>query len=160
MLIYDGGGRRAVLALKHGDRIDMARPLARWMARSGSDLLHKADVIVPVPLHWRRFVKRRYNQSAELARCLSDISGVPCVPDLLMRTKATSSQDGLNRIERHENQRDVFAVNNRRYIPKRVILIDDVMTTGATLCACAEVLRNNGVQKIDVLVLARVARDV
>jgi len=138
----------------------MARPLARWMARSGSDLLHKADVIVPVPLHWRRFVKRRYNQSAELARCLSDISGVPCVPDLLMRTKATSSQDGLNRIERHENQRDVFAVNNRRYIPKRVILIDDVMTTGATLCACAEVLRNNGVQKIDVLVLARVARDV
>ena len=159
-VIYAGGGRRAVLSLKHGDRLDMARPLAEWMARSGDDLLRAADVVVPVPLHWRRLFKRKFNQSAELAYHVSKISGRPYIPDLLVRNKSTPSQDGLTRIERHENQSGVFSVHKRRTVPKSVLLVDDVMTTGATLSACAETLRAAGAERIDALVLARVARDV
>ena len=158
-VVYSGGGRRAVLGLKHGDRLDMARPLAEWMARSGGDLLEQADVITPVPLHWRRLFRRRYNQSVELARCLAEISGKPYIPDLLLRTKATPSQDGLTRAQRHENQRGVFRHNPRQPLAKNILLIDDVMTTGATLSACAETLRTAGAERIDALVLARVARD-
>jgi len=158
--IYAGRGRRAVLSLKHGDRLDMGRPLAEWMARSGGELLDEADVIVPVPLHWRRMFKRKYNQSAELAWHLSKISGVSYIPDLLVRDRATPTQDGLTREERHENQRGVFSVHKRRAVPKNIVLIDDVMTTGATLSACAETLRKAGADRIDALVLARVARDV
>ncbi len=159
-VIYAGGGRRAVLSLKHGDRLDMGKPLAEWMARSGGELLRQADAIVPVPLHWRRFFKRKFNQSAELAWHLSRISGTLYIPDLLVRNKATPSQDGLTREERHENQRGVFSVHKRREVPKNILLIDDVMTTGATLSACAETLRMAGSERIDALVLARVARDV
>ena len=159
-VIYAGGGRRAVLSLKHGDRLDMARPLAEWMARFGDDLLGQADAIVPVPLHWRRLFKRKFNQSAELARHLSAISGRQYIPDLLVRDRFTPSQDGLTRDERHENQRGVFSVHKRRETPKNILLVDDVMTTGATLSACAETLRAAGAERIDALVLARVARDV
>ena len=158
-VIYAGGGRRVVLGLKHGDRLDMAKPLAEWMARAAGDLLEQADTITPVPLHWRRLVKRKFNQSAELARELSVISGTMVMPDLLVRNKRTASQDGLSRAERHENQRCVFTVHKRRTVPKNVLLIDDVMTTGATLSACAETLRAAGAERIDALVLARVARD-
>lgn len=158
-VIYAGGGRRVVLSLKHGDRLDLARPLAEWMARSGDELFDKADVIAPVPLHWRRLFKRKFNQSAELARHLSAISGIEYVPDLLIRNKPTPSQDGLTRAERHENQRGVFSLHKHRDVPKNVLLIDDVMTTGATLSACAEALRAAGAERIDALVLARVARD-
>ena len=158
-VVYSGGGRRAVLGLKHGDRLDMARPLAEWMARSGVDLLERADVITPVPLHWGRLFRRRYNQSAELARCLADITGKPYIPDLLFRNKATRSQDGLTRAARYENQRGVFRINARHPPAKNILLIDDVMTTGATISACAETLRAAGSERIDALVLARVARD-
>ena len=159
-VIYSGGGRRAVLSLKHGDRLDMAKPLAEWMARSGGGILNGADAIVPVPLHWRRLFKRKFNQSAELAWHLSKISGTPCIPDLLVRDRSTPTQDGLTREERHENQCGVFAVHKRRKLPKKIVLVDDVMTTGATLSACAETLRAAGAERIDALVLARVARDV
>ena len=117
-VIYAGGGRRAVLSLKHGDRLDMAKPLAEWMARSAGNLLGQADVITPVPLHWRRLFKRKSNQSAELARELSTITSTSVVPDLLVRNKFTASQDGLSRVERHENQHGVFAVHKRRKVPK------------------------------------------
>lgn len=157
-VVYNGGGRRVVLSLKHGDRLDMVKPLANWMARSGDELLQRADIIVPVPLHWRRLLKRKYNQSAELARQLSKISGVPDVPDLLIRNTATPSQDGLNRTERYENQRGVFEIRKHRKVAKNVLLIDDVMTTGATLSVCADALRFAGAERIDALVLARVAQ--
>ncbi len=159
-MIYSGGGRRVVLGLKHGDRLDMAKPLAEWMARSAGGILRQADVIVPVPLHWRRLFKRRFNQSAELAWHLSKVSDTPCIPDLLVRDRSTPTQDGLTREERQENQHGVFSVHKRRNVPKTVLLVDDVMTTGATLSACAETLRAAGVERIDALVLARVARDV
>ncbi|MGE4610297.1 MAG: ComF family protein [Paracoccaceae bacterium] len=158
-VIYDGGGRRVTLALKHGDRLDMAGPLAGWMDRAGRNLLQRAGVIAPVPLHCRRLLKRQYNQSAELARHPSALSSTPTIPDLLIRTKATSIQDSLTRAERLENQRGAFAVHNRRQVQQNILLIDDVMTTGATLSACARALRTASAQRIDVLVFVRVARD-
>ena len=158
-LLYAGAGRRMVLALKHGDRLDMVRPLAAWMARAGRTLLAEADVVAPVPLHWRRLVMRRYNQSAELARRLGRDAGRPVVPDLLARRRATSPQSG-GRDGRAANQAGAFAIAPRHaglVAGKRVLLVDDVLTSGATLSACADTLRAAGAAGVDALALARVA---
>ena len=159
-VIYSGAGRRVVLALKHADRLDMVRPLAGWMAAAGRELLAEADLIAPVPLHWRRLLKRRYNQSAELARRLARISGRPAVPDLILRRRATIPQEAMNRAARAANQAGAFAVNRRHAEAvrgKAVLVIDDVLTSGATLSACADCLRAEGAARVDVLTLARVA---
>lgn len=158
-VLYAGAGRRMVLALKHGDRLDMVQPLAAWMARAGRSLLADADLVAPVPLHWRRLVMRRYNQSAELARRLGRDNGRTVVPDLLTRRRATAPQSG-GRDSRTANQAGAFAVTPRhaaRLAGARVLLVDDVLTTGATLSACADALRAGGATGIDVLALARVA---
>jgi ComF family protein len=161
-MLYSGAGRRMVLQLKHGDRLDMVPPLAAWMATAGAAQLQRADLIAPVPLHWRRLIRRRYNQSAELARRLARLSGKPAVVDLLTRRRPTIPQEGMNRASRAANQEGAFAVN-RRHIGRlsggSVLLIDDVLTSGATLSNCAETLRKAGAARIDVLVLARVALD-
>jgi ComF family protein len=161
-VLYRGAGRRVVLALKHGDRLDMVRPLAGWMARAGHDLVREADLIAPVPLHWRRLLMRRYNQSAELARRLARLSGRPAVVDLLTRRRATTPQEGMGRAARAANQAGAFAVNPRRaerLAGRRLLLVDDVMTTGATVAACARAAIKAGAAAVDVLVLARVLRD-
>jgi len=158
-LLYSGAGRRMVLALKHGDRLDMVRPLAAWMSRAGRPLLAEADIVAPVPLNWRRLVMRRYNQSAELARQLGRETGRTVVPDLLTRRRATSPQAG-GRDDRARNQAGAFAVTPRHAAAlagRRVLLVDDVLTSGATLSACADTLRAGGAAGIDVLALARVA---
>jgi ComF family protein len=161
-VLYQGGGRKLVLALKHGDRMDLAWPLAQWMARAGEDLTAKADLIAPVPLHRWRLLRRRYNQSAELARHVGALAGRPVLPDLLIRQRMTPSQDGLDRAARLQNQSGAFAVNPRfsaRIAGKRLLLVDDVLTTGATLSCCAETCLQAGAEQVDVLVLARVAKD-
>jgi ComF family protein len=160
VFLYDGAGRRMVLQLKHADRLDMVPPLAGWMATTGAALIAGADIIAPVPLHWRRLIRRRYNQSAELARRLSRITGKPALADLLVRDRQTSPQEGMNRAARAANQEGAFAVRPRhaaRVAGRSVLLIDDVLTSGATLSNCAETLRAAGAARIDVLVLARVA---
>ncbi len=160
-VLYDGTGRRVALALKHGDRLDLAKPLARWMARAGRDLIAEAEVVAPVPLHWSRLVRRQFNQAAELARQRAISGKAVLVPDLLVRTRATRLQDGMDREERFDNQRDAFAVRERRVPAVRdrtVLLVDDVLTSGATLSGCAEALRQAGARNVNVLVLARVAR--
>lgn len=159
-ILYHGAGRRMVLALKHGDRLDMVGALAGWMARAGADHLARADVIAPVPLHWRRLLRRRFNQSAELARHLGRMSGKPVVPDLMMRHRATPTQEKRTRDERARNLAGAIAVTPKRSAAvagRAVLVIDDVLTSGATLSGCAEALRAAGAARVDVLVLARVA---
>ncbi len=160
-VIYAEGGRKMVLALKRGDRLDLAPALARWMHSPAKPLLKRADIIAPVPLHRWRLLRRKFNQSAELARHLARFSGQYCLPDLINRQRRTPSQDGLNRAERMDNQRGAFRIS-KRHMPalkgKSVLLVDDVMTTGATLSACAEALFAAGASNVDVIVLARVER--
>ena len=159
-VLYAGPARRVVLAFKHGDRLDMRDTLAEWMLPAGQPLLDRADLIAPVPLHWRRMLRRRYNQSAELARALARRTGRALVVDLLRRARFTTPQEGLDRHARAANQSGAFAVAPRhaaRVAGRSVLLVDDVLTTGATLSACAEALRAAGAARVDVLALARVA---
>ncbi len=147
-----------ILSLKHADRPDLAQPLATWLGRIASNFVDKVDMVAPVPLHWRRFYHRRYNQSAEIARHLAKGTRLTYVPDLLIRTRKTIPQEGMTREERYLNQAGAFAMSDHDVRGKSILLIDDVMTSGATLSACAEVLRASGADHINVLVLARVAR--
>lgn len=160
-LAYDDASRPLVLAFKHGDRLEGAGLFAAWMARAGAELLADCDRIAPVPLHWTRLFARRYNQAALLALRLGRKSGAAVAPDLLVRTRRTQSQGGLGRSARRENIRGAFRVHRRH--PEtvrgaRILLVDDVMTTGATLDACARALLRAGAASVDVLCLARVIR--
>jgi len=159
-LVYDEGCRGLILAFKHGDRTDLASLFGRWLARAGTELLADADYLVPVPLHRWRLFRRRYNQAALLAHALSRESGIPVLPDLLARRRATPSQGGLGRRGRARNVAGAFALGRRGagLVPGRsILLVDDVHTTGATLAECARLLGRAGAAKIEVLTLARVA---
>ncbi|MEM1345586.1 MAG: ComF family protein [Pseudomonadota bacterium] len=161
--LYEGSGRTLVLALKRGDRLDLAPLLAAWMARARPGLAEAADLIVPVPLHWRRLLSRRYNQSAELARALARHTGnrSALAPRLLRRIRATPSQDGLGPAERQANLAGAIALPKgaeQRLAGRRVLLIDDVLTTGATLTACTHALLDGGAARVDVAVAALVER--
>ncbi len=161
VLVYDDASRALVLAFKHADRTDAAPAFSRWLARAGGDLLADADAIVPVPLHRRRLLVRRYNQAALLALALGRLAGKPVAVDALRRTRATPSQGRLGRGQRERNVRGAFAVSdNRRDLidGKRMLLVDDVLTTGATLSACARALLHGGAAQVDALTLARVTR--
>jgi ComF family protein len=131
------------------------------MARAGAELIAEADLVAPVPLHWRRLVTRRYNQALLLARNLTRDQPVKLAPDLLLRSRWTGSQTGRAAKERRRNVREAFAIHPRwraRTKGKTVLLIDDVLTTGATVEACARALQRAGARHVDVLTLARVVR--
>jgi len=159
---YDDASRPLLLGFKHGDRTEAAGPFAAWMARSGAELLAEAELVAPVPLHWRRLIARRYNQAALLSQALARRGGLTAVPDLLRRRRATPSQGRLSRAERQRNVAGAFAVNPAReelLAGRRLLLVDDVMTTGATVSACARAALKAGAAGVDVLVLARALRD-
>ncbi|WP_115733662.1 ComF family protein [Aminobacter aminovorans] len=150
---YTGIARRMVQGLKFHDRTDLAPWMARWMLRAGAELVADAEVVVPVPLHWRRFFWRQYNQSAELARAIASLSGVPFAP------MAVRQQIGLGLREREDNVRAAFVVPPEAEIDvrgRRVLVIDDVYTTGATVAAVTRALRKGGAGAVDVLTFARV----
>lgn len=156
---YDGVARRLVQGLKFRDRTDLAPWMARWMARAGAELLDDADMIVPVPLHRRRFLLRRFNQAAELGRAIALRAGLAFEPELVLRARSTRQQVGLGLAERRSNVRGAFAVPpGRRALVKgrRVLVVDDVYTTGATVSAVARALVRAGAEAVDVLTFARV----
>lgn len=159
-LVYEGLGRSLILRFKHGDRLEGVGSFGRWMAKAGREVLQDADLVVPVPVHRWRLLKRGYNQAALLARAAATNAGRRAAVDLLVRRRATGSQQGLSAEARRENvTAAVFAVNplwRTRLHGRRVVLVDDVLTTGATLEGCARVLERGGALGIDVLVLARV----
>lgn len=158
---YDGIGRRLVLSLKHADRLDTTRTLASWMLVAGGDLVTPQSLLVPVPLHWRRLLERKYNQSSELCHGIAALSGARAIPDALHRDRATPFLRGMTRDERQAALKDALSVNPARAEALRgadVVLVDDVLTTGSTLNAATQVLRAAGVARVSVLVLARVAR--
>ena len=156
---YDEVAKVLVHALKYQDRTDLAPTMGRWMARAGRDLLEEADVLIPVPLHWRRGWSRRYNQSGALARIIAHHAGVPVAADALRRVRPTQQQVGLSRTDRARNVQGAFKVASDRTAHvqgRRVILIDDVLTSGATVDACARALLRARAAQVDVLVFARV----
>ena len=157
-LRYDDQARRIILPLKYGDRVELAAALAQHMARAGAALLRDADILVPVPLHRRRLLARRYNQSALLAHAVGRLSGRAVVADGLRRTRATQPLAGLTRRERAQVVAGAFTVRPGREAAiagRRVVLIDDVLTSGATAGACARALLAGGAARVDLLVGAR-----
>ncbi|MDU9004266.1 ComF family protein [Sedimentitalea todarodis] len=161
-LVYEGRARQMVLALKHGDRPEIARPAGRWMAHAARSILVPETVVVPVPLHWSRFLKRRYNQSALLAQSLAQELRIDVCPDLLRRTKRTAMLEGKTPEQRFATLEGAIQVNpdrKEKLQGRTALLIDDVMTTGATLSACTLACRANGAKDVRVLTLARVAKD-
>ncbi len=156
---YDDIARAMVHALKYGDRIDLAPTMGRWMARAGRELLADADALIPVPLHWRRLWARRFNQSALLAQAISRETGVAVADSALKRVKATAQQVGLSQSERAENVQGAFRVPPDRKAEvagRSVVLVDDVLTSGATSDACARALLRAGARNVDLVVFARV----
>ena len=157
---YDDVARTLMHALKYQDRTDLAPAMGRWMARAGRELLDEADVLVPVPLHWRRGWSRRYNQSGALARVIERQTGVKLASEALRRVRPTEQQIGLSRPERASNVQGAFKVapdrSSRDSTGRRVVLVDDVLTSGATVDACARALLRAKAAPVDVLVFARV----
>jgi ComF family protein len=159
---YEGDSRRLITGYKYHDRTLATPMFARWLARAGAAQLAQAEVIVPVPLHPWRLLRRRYNQSALLAAALGRLCDKPVQADALRRTRHTTPQAGLTREQRLRNVEDAFAITLRRQpaiAGRRVLLVDDVLTTGATLDACTQALKRAGAQEIYVLVLARTTLD-
>lgn len=156
---YGGVARRLVQGLKFRDRTDLAPWMARWMLRAGGEILPEADLVVPVPLHRSRFFSRRFNQSAELARAVARLACIDYMPEALVRTRRTRQQVGLRASEREANVRGAFVVPDAHrpaIRARRVVLVDDVYTTGATVAAASRVLKRAGAREVDVLTFARV----
>ncbi|WP_417496772.1 ComF family protein [Maricaulis sp.] len=158
-LVYGDVSRQLVLGFKNGGRREMIDQFGAWMARAGASCLSGADYILPVPLHWRRLLTRRYNQSALLGQALSRQTGIPMRAGWLLRSRATPSQAGKSVLSRRRNMAGAFRIAPGHGLDGRhVVLVDDVFTTGATASACARQLRRAGAALVTVVTLCRVVR--
>lgn len=158
---YSGTGRELILALKHADRLDLVRPMAKWLARAAQPLLSPTTLIAPIPLHRWRLVKRRYNQAALLAQGLANEVRLPVCVDLFIRLRPTPSQKGRDRATRIANLKDAIGVHPARrsiLCGRDLLIVDDVMTSGATLEAATRAARDAGANRVCILTLARVAK--
>lgn len=159
VFVYDEASRQLVTHFKFGDGLEAVPTFGRWMARAGADLLSEADILVPVPLHWRRLVARRFNQAAVLAAAIERETALPVAVDALVRARATRHQVGLSERARARNVAGAFRLGPRGRVQvegRRVVLVDDVLTSGATVEACAKALLRGGAAAVDVLTLGRV----
>jgi len=157
--LYDEHSRDLILQFKHADRLDLARLFSLWLSRSAAELIEDSDVVVPVPMHPLRLIRRRYNQAAEIARPLARQAGLPYWPGALKRRRAGESQAGKSASGRRRAVQGAYACPagwEKRVAGKRVLLVDDVMTTGATAEACARALTRAGAAGVNVAVIARV----
>lgn len=160
-LLYEGAGRKLVLAFKHGDRTDIALPASLWMVQAAKPMVQPNMVVVPVPLHRFRYLKRRYNQAALLAERLAKELQVPFCCDGLLRTRGLGSLEGLDANARAEKLRDAIVPNPKRQsamVGKSVLLVDDVLTTGVTLSAATRACVTANAKDVRVVTLARVAK--
>ncbi len=158
---YRDAGRRLVLALKHGDRTDLVPSAARWMVEAGADVLQDAPLLVPIPIFWTRMIWRKFNQAAELARGIATHRQLEVCPDALKRTRATKVQDGMSVTERFSNIDGAITANPAQASSlkdRNICLIDDVMTSGATLSVATQACYEAGANHVSVLVLARVGK--
>lgn len=152
---YDDFSKGMILSFKHGDRCDLAPTLAGMMVRCGQSLFPKVDLIIPVPLHWRRLGERRYNQAALLANEISKQTHIKTCATTLKRVRHTRSQGHLSRMARQRNLQGAFALQ-KEVKGRSVLLVDDVLTTGATIVNATDILLKGGAQQVRVLCLARV----
>jgi ComF family protein len=158
-LKYNDASRAVILGFKHGDQTHAVKAFMPWLKRAGANILPQADFLIPVPLHRRRLINRRYNQAAVITFALGKEAGIKVIPDMLVRTRHTPSQGHLKARERFQNVKRAFAFNSRHQIKgKTIILIDDVYTTGATVTECTHALLKAGAEKVHVLTLARVVK--
>lgn len=158
-VLYDEASRDLILKLKRADRTELAGLFALWLGRAASDLVADADVVVPVPLHPMRLIQRRFNQAAEIARPLARRAGLTYLPGALVRRRNTPSQGGRSGSGRRRNVAAAFAAPKQawpRLVGRRVLLVDDVITTGATAEGCARVLKAAGAACVHVAAVARV----
>ena len=161
-MTYGDNARKMVLGLKHGDRSDLVEPAARWMARAGAPLFEEGALFVPVPLHWTRLFARRYNQAAMLAQAVARSAGLEVCVDALVRKKRTAVLRDHDTEQRFAQLQDAIVPHPKRGVRmagRCVILIDDVMTSGATLAASCEAAHRAGAETVHILTLARAAKE-
>lgn len=159
---YDDGSRPMILAFKHGDKTHLHTTLAPLLAQKAEEFLTEETVLIPVPLHWLRLLKRRYNQAAVLTSAVAKILNRPAWNDALTRTRATPPQGHKKVKERHDNVAKAFVLNpaySEKIKERNILLLDDVFTTGATVEECAKVLKAAGAKTVNVIAVARVVRD-
>lgn len=158
VFLYAPLSKGLLMRFKHGDETELAPAFAKWLSAAGREFLSEADFLVPVPLHWTRLLKRRYNQASLIARALARQSGIAYRPLGLRRCRATPSQGTKTKKQRHQNVAGAFQVPEKekaRLRGKKIILIDDVFTTGATVDQATKTLLKAGVLSVDVLTVAR-----